>query len=327
MSSGKGRFNEGTLLFDPSQGFGNLPFAKSGAYNRATYQDYFMRLSLLAMSMFEWHNLPKTCNERFLEETLFWYGQAIFVDREDSEGNPTGNIVNLQVTPSGQPTIYRNFERYLAYSLGFNQQVTNENSVFVRNNYFRFPTAYTIRLYAQRFYEIERTCDVNIKSQKTPILILTDEKQRLSWKNIMADYDGNKPLIVADQTLNIDNFKSFPTAGPFIANDLMLYKHNLWNECMTFMGIKNTNTDKRERLVADEALGTYDQTNQSAEVMLIARQEACDKFNELWGDQYGEISVTLRNRSIEPEFSPNEEVINDNKDIYYHSDSEGKNNG
>ena len=44
---------------------------------------------------------------------------------------------------------------------------------------------------------------------------------------------------------------------------------------MTFLGIKNTNTDKRERLVDDEAIANFDQVNQSAETMLITRQEAC----------------------------------------------------
>lgn len=326
----KGGPNEGTLLFDPSLGFGNLPFIQSGALNRATYQDYFMRLSLLAMSMYEWHNLPETCNERFLEETLYWYGQAIFLERklgdndiygvnEFNEGLETGDIINLQVTPAGRPTIYRNYASYNAYSYAFNQRVSNENSVFVRNNYFRFPTAYTIRLYAQRFYEIERTCDVNIKSQKTPIIILTDEKNRLTWKNIYAKYDGNEPLIVADKTLNVDNFKSFPVAGPLIANDLMLYKHNLWNECMTFLGIKNTNTDKKERLVANEAMASYDQVNQSAEVGLITRNEAAEKMNQIWADKLeAEVYVTMRNEAIEPDFSSPEEVIKSDTNVVYH---------
>ena len=318
----KGGPNEGTLLFDPSLGFGNLPFAETGAFNRATYQDYFMRLSLLAMSMFEWHNLPVSCNERFLEETLFWYGQAIFIERK-REGE-TGDIINLQVNPAGRPTIYRDFERYNAYSFQFNQMVWNDESVFVRNNYFRFPTAYTIRLYAQRFYEIERTCDVNIKTQKTPMVVLTDEKNRLTWANIMAKYEGNVPLIMADKDLRIDNFTSMPLAGPFIANDLMLYKHNLWNECMTFLGIKNTNTDKRERLVADEAVANFDQVNQSAETMLITRQEACEKMNRLWGDRLEkEVYVTLRNRAIEPDFAADEEVIKADTDVIYHSNSSG----
>lgn len=309
----KGGPNEGTLLFDPSMGFGNLPFAKTGALNRATYQDYFMRLSLLAMSMFEWHNLPKSCNARFLEETLFWYGQAIFIQRDN------GDIVNMRVNPAGRPTIYHDFERYNAYSIGFNKMVWNDESVFIRNNYFRFPTAYTIRLYAQRFYEIERTCDVNIKTQKTPMVVLTDEKNRLTWANIMAKYEGNVPLIIADKDLQIDNFKSMPLAGPLIANDLMLYKHNLWNEAMTFVGIKNTNIDKRERLVSDEATAAFDQVNQSVETMLSTREDACDKMNEIWEDILDKpVSVTLRNRANEPDFKSDEEVVKSDTNVVYH---------
>lgn len=313
----KGGPNEGTLLFDPSMGFGNLPFAKTGALNRATYQDYFMRLSLLAMSMFEWHNLPESCNARFLEETLFWYGQAIFITRDN------GDIVNMRVNPAGRPTIYHDFERYNAYSIGFNKMVWNDESVFVRNNYFRFPTAYTIRLYAQRFYEIERTCDVNIKTQKTPIVVLTDEKNRLTWKNIFQRYDGNEPLIMADKDLRIENFKTMPLAGPFIANDLMLYKHNLWNEAMTFLAIKNTNIDKKERLVSDEATAMYDQVNQAAETMLATREEGAEKMNRIWEDILdAPVYVTLRNQASEPDFTQKEELVESDSENFYRSREE-----
>ena len=158
------------------------------------------------------------------------------------------------------------------------------------------------------------------------MVVLTDEKNRLTWANIMAKYEGNVPLIMADKDLRIDNFTSMPLAGPFIANDLMLYKHNLWNECMTFLGIKNTNTDKRERLVSDEATANFDQVNQSAETMLITRQEACDKMNRLWADRLeDEVYVTLRNRAIEPDFTSNEEVIKADTDVPYHSNKTGGN--
>lgn len=303
-----GGLNEGTILFDPSVGFGNLPFTTSAAFNRATYIDYFNRLSLLALSMFKWEGLPPKCNERFLEETLFWFGQAIFVERK-----LTNDIINLRVNPAGSPTIYMDYERYNAYSIGYNQMVNNTECVFVRNNYSRFPTAYTVRLYAQRFYELERTCDVNIKSQKTPILILTDEKNRLTWKNFYAKYDGNEPLIVGDKNLNVDNFKSMPAAGQFLANDLALYKHGLWNEFMTFIGVPTSNLDKKERMVQAEAQSTGFQTGRAAQTMLATRELACKQINELWPDYYPTVELVSENL----QFNPEDEIIEDNAHVIY----------
>lgn len=52
-----------------------------------------------------------------------------------------------------------------------------------------------MELFALRLYEAERTADVNIKAQKTPVLLLMDEKQRLTMENIYSQYEGNKPVI------------------------------------------------------------------------------------------------------------------------------------
>ena len=321
MSKGKNTFSEGDLLFDPTIGLKNGPYRKAKAYNQAIFTDYFMRLSNLAMSMFKWENLPDSCNERFLEWSLYWHGDAIFVERPSN-----GDIVNMLVTPNGAPTIYNDYSSYIAYTnaAGIDVQdnqikVSNENSVYVRNNYMRFPTAYTLRLYAQRFMEINVSADVNIKSQKTPIVILTDEKSRLTWQNFFEKYEGNEPLIIADQSLNIDNFKQLQTAGPFIANDLMLYSHNLWNEVMTFIGIMNTNTDKRERMTDDEATISQDMVNQAVMTMQLPRQEACDKMNTIWKNKLdkGPVSVHLRNKDWLPSFS--DELIDDTNSILYYN--------
>ena len=40
-----------------------------------------------------------------------------------------------------------------------------------------------------------------------------------------------------------------------------LHKHEIWNECMTFLGINNANTDKRERLITNEVDSNNDLIN------------------------------------------------------------------
>ena len=61
-------------------------FWESAAMNNGTYKQYYNRLVELAISMFEWKNLPKTVDARFLELCLFTDGQAIFFyDEDDNE--------------------------------------------------------------------------------------------------------------------------------------------------------------------------------------------------------------------------------------------------
>ena len=104
------------------------------------------------------------------------------------------------------------------------------------NNWERIPTSQTMELFALRLYEAERASDVNIKAQKTPVLLLVDEKQRLTMENLYSQYDGNKPFIFGDKKqFNSDSIKSIRTDAPFVADKLMEYKKEIWNEALTFL--------------------------------------------------------------------------------------------
>ena len=54
----------------------NREFIDTAWVNDATYWDYLERLKKIAMSMFEWHNLPKSMNARFIEKCLYYHGTA-----------------------------------------------------------------------------------------------------------------------------------------------------------------------------------------------------------------------------------------------------------
>jgi hypothetical protein len=114
-------------------------------------------------------------------------------------------------------------------------------------------------------------------------LILCDEQQRLTLKNLYMQYDGNEPFIFGNKSLDISQFQVLQTNAPFVADKLIHYKHNLWNECMTYFGLANTNTDKKERLVEAEATSNDEQIEASRNAMLSVRQLAAEKINQLFG--------------------------------------------
>ena len=108
--------------------------------------------------------------------------------------------------------------------------------ILVQNNWDRTPTAGSMELFALRLYEAERTADVNIKAQKTPVLILVDENQRLTFENMYSQFDGNKPAIFGDKNnVGLENFSVLKTDAPFIADKIMDYKKEIWNEALTFL--------------------------------------------------------------------------------------------
>lgn len=255
--------------------------------NDLTYTDYFYRLMLLARSVYQWDGLPNGIDEKWIEKYLFSDGKCMFFN-DESKGfmvtkcAPAGNLNHYD-----EPTILRGYgTNYVGKDLE-----NNEEAILIRNNDEMIPTSPTIQLYALRLAEISRTIDINVNAQKTPTIILCSERQKLTMKQVYKKWSGNEPVIYGDKNLDIDGIKVLKTDAPIVFDKLQLQKHAIWNECMTFIGIDNANQDKKERLVSMEVEANDEQIEQSAEVFLKARQQACKLINDKFGLN---ISVKLR---------------------------------
>ena len=246
--------------------------------NNQTYIDYLERLKKIATSMFEWENLPDSMNARYLELTLYYKGQAALLYDNDY------GFINTQACDSGYINIYGLPTLINCYSFSYNQQRntyvagSEENSekdkecILVLNNYMRVPTAATLELFAYRLAELQRTFDVNIKAQRTPVLLRTDQKQLFTLKKMYEEYDGNTPAIFADKNLvNEDALKAIKTDAPFIARELNDAKREIWNEALTFLGVSNL-SEKRERLISSEADSNNELVNLNLQSYLVPRQ-------------------------------------------------------
>lgn len=255
--------------------------------NTETYVDYLERMKKIALSMFEWQNLPASMNARFIEMCLFYNGQAALL-YDDNYG-----YINTMAADGGYINIYGLPTEIQCYSYRFNQRRSlymtdtgeekGKECILVMNNYERIPTCSTVNLFAYRLAEAQRTADVNIKAQRTPILITTDQKQYFTLKKMYEEYDGNTPAIFADKnTITPDALKSLKTDAPFIAQDIMDYKREIWNEFLSYMGISNL-SEKRERMISNEVDSNNELVNLNLQALLIPRKEACKQFNEKYG--------------------------------------------
>ena len=253
-------------------------FWQSAKRNNATYLQYYMRLAELAMSMFEWKNLPVTVDARFLELTLFEDGQIVFFKDEEL------GYLCLQCAVNGGFNVYRIPTNRRAYAVnGYQKNLTENDSVIIYNNFLRTNSMLDVRNFAERLYNIDRAIDVNINAQKTPILIKCDEQQRLTMLNTYQQYDGNQPVIFGDKALNTNAFRVLNTGAPLVADKLYTLKTQLWNECLTYLGISNINVQKKERLITDEVTRNQGGTIASRYARLEARRQACDQINRMFG--------------------------------------------
>ena len=253
-------------------------FSESYWLNTRTYQHYYNRLKELAISMFEWQNLPDTVDVRFLELSLFSTGMAIFF-KDDELG-----YLALQTMIGGNLDVYNIPKIRKAYaSNGFNMSLSENDSVIIWNNMLRTNCLTDIELFARRLCECDRTIDVNIKAQKTPVAILCDDNQRLTMKNMYAQYDGNEPFIFGSKDLDIKKIQAISTGAPFVADKIMQTKIQIWNEAMTYLGISNVNFQKKERLVTDEVTRNMGSTVSSRYTRLEMRKQACSQINKMFG--------------------------------------------
>lgn len=249
--------------------------------NNATAIDYEDRLHMLAISLFTWKGLDDIAGfgaSHFIEESLYRYGKACIV-KDDEIG-----IKALNVTAAGKLNIYYLPVKVNAFSTGYNKIYDFDDVVYIMNNELQKPTKDTLTLFAARLYETERTSDVNLQAQKTPVLIEGDKNVLLTLKNTYMQYSGNMPVIYGNKNFDVSSkLNVLRTDAPYIVDKLEDHKHNLWNDCMTFLGINNANTSKKERLVTSEVESNDQLINYYLNCFYKTRKKACDILNEKFG--------------------------------------------
>ena len=288
----------------------NLKFIDSALTNDATYYNYLDRMKMVVLSMFEWVNLPDGMDARYLEKCLYYKGMASLIDTEEY------GYLNTQCTSNGYLNVYglpsslncmtynglhwyKDLYTKLAETPEEIAKQRENECILVLNDMEGIPTASTIELFAYRLYECERACDTNIKGMKTPIMIVCNNKQRLTMENLYSQYDGNQPFIVADldSGINPDSIKAIKTDVPYVADKLINYKKEIWNEFLTYIGVNNISVEKAERLITAEASQNNELINLYLQNHLAPRQRACKQFNDLFGLTGSEKEISVRVRS------------------------------
>lgn len=249
--------------------------------NQATIIDYDDRLHMLAISLFTWEGLDEICGfgaSRFIEESLYRYGKAVIVDDDE-----LGKLA-LNVTASGKLNTYYLPVKVNCFSTGYNKIYDFDDVVYIMNNEIQKPTKDTLSLFSRRLYNVERTADVNLEAQKTPILIEGDKNTLLTLKNVYMQYSGGMPVIYGNKNFDLSGkLNVLRTDAPYIVDKLETHKHELWNDCMTFLGINNANVTKKERLITSEVESNDDLINYYLNCFYKTRKKACDLLNKKFG--------------------------------------------
>ena len=263
------------------------------ALTTMTERVYLRLLSEWAMSRFKW-SVPDEIDERFIERTLFYQGMGIFyLDKRFDEymfvrGTQTGGV-NVYDNPVAFQTT--SIAAYTGVSLvapGPHESYSPGDSVHdfgvpVWANYMRCPDLDVITMYAHRLAAIDVSLQVNVRHMRIAKVVSVPESQKMTMVNLFRQIDQGNPVIFGHSDLNPEAIGAIDAgANPQVLMALRLEKTQVWNECMTLLGIENNPTAKGERLITSEVAANNGQTNVARESALKVREEACEEINRVF---------------------------------------------
>ena len=271
--------------------------------NRITEAFLFKRFELLALNTFKWEGLPETMEERHIERVLFNEGKAFFFE------DPINGLLCLSCGEGLGLNVYGDPLTYHVNGFNYYKEISSANGVLIENNKLRMPTRSAIMYFVNQLYEVVRTRDINIKTLKAPFIVTCEDKSVLTMKKAFEDIDSNNYVIFGDKSYNIaDAVNVLQTGVKCLTTELTDVYHDIMDEALTYLGINNANTDKKERLIVSEADSNNQFIDSCAGMFLEARQRAAEMINKKFGLN---ISVELRTQREEsPEMHP-EGVIKD----------------
>lgn len=257
--------------------------------NRLSVDKYLFLLMDMAMSVFEWKNLPEGIDARMLEYWLLIDGFCIFFKDEDlkystlSNGQAPEGYAVLQAMYNGPLDMYCYPTLRTAFSVnGINVQLTRDNSVLIFDSYLRTNKLPQLQFYAERLATLDRIIDINAAAQRYPKILHGDEKSKLTMKNLMMQVDDNQMWILMDKHFRMDDLQVLDLEAPFVANQLYDLRNSIWSEAMTYVGIESKAVDKSERVTATESSSSMGPMEAARFTRENPRKQAVEEINRLF---------------------------------------------
>lgn len=245
--------------------------------NNAQYSEIFNRITNVALSRFTWKGLPDTCRPEILEMTLFFYGNALFMF-DDELG-----FIHTPVNLPGPYNIYYESIRRYAYSFEYHKEYSIDDSVLIKGNHNMFPDVYTVWNYTPKIANCLRAIDVHTETLKRPYILVCPDKMVESAKRILKQIGDNEVAILGEKIGDNGDIKIMPLVGQSNLQDMWANVKNYFNQVYSALGVKNSFTEKRERMITSEVEGEGNAIRHSLEAALDERQKAAERINKMYG--------------------------------------------
>lgn len=258
------------------------------ALNNMQYGEIFNRLTNIALSRFVWNGLPDSCRPEILEQTLLFYGKALFVD------DPYLGFIHTPVNLHGPYNVYYESIIRHAFSFEYHRDFTIDDSVLIKANHTMFPDYITIWNYTPKIANAIRAIDVHLETLKRPFLISCPDKTVQSVRHMINKISDNEIGVVGEKFGEDGEIKILPLSSNSNLQDMWACAKNYFNQVLNSLGVKNSFTEKRERMITTEANGEGNTIRHTLESELSERKIAAERINNMYG-----LNVSVEANEIE----------------------------
>lgn len=269
----------GCMPFDLPCFTPKMPAGKMSRYlNSIQGLELYKRLSDIMMSRFKWEGLPDTCDERALEITLNYYGWALFFNDSDM------GYMHTPCDLSGPYNVYYESINRHAYSYNYNKDYTIDNSILIRGNTSMIPDYIILVNYVPKIANAIRSIDVHTETLKKPFFIECEEKERKSVQRALSDVADNDIAVIGRKAVDrMSSLNVLNTGIQCYLTDMWANAQSYLQQCLNALGVDNSFSSKKERMVQAEATGNDITIRHTLENELKCRQRACELINKMYG--------------------------------------------
>ena len=261
---------------------GCLPrnYVQSIDLNERLYSYYRNLIVQMAMSRYRWVNLPKTCDERYLELQLLFNGMATIAFPKKMRGT----FMSLQVCGNGRPNMYDIPSQWEALGQnGTRFTCDNTNGVIVYDNATRYPLMNGIDLYARELAQIRLVKRTNRFHQQMPFILKGDQRKVQDMKNLFRNVADGEPAILATNGIEDIQYEILSTGVDYKEHEIAEDELFVWNQVFMMLGSPNL-PFKAERQTEDEISAQERPATLVSLNSLNERRKAADKLTERFGD-------------------------------------------
>lgn len=237
-------------------------------------------ITQMAMSRYRWINLPKTCDERYLELQLLLNGMATIAFPKKMRGT----FMSLQVCGNGRPNMYDIPSQWEALGQnGTRFNCDNTNGVIVYDNATRYPLMEGIDLYARELAQIRLVKRTNRFHQQMPFILKGDQTKRQDMVNLFRNVADGEPAILVTSGVEQMEYEVLTTGVEYKEHEIAEDELFVWNQVFMMLGSPNL-PFKAERQTEDEISAQERPATLVSLNSLNERRKAADKLTERFGD-------------------------------------------